>query len=342
MKTFLHATRHDRGERGPDPGAEFVHRLLDRDRATVARAISIVESRSDQAVTLLHRIHGHTGRAFRIGITGPPGAGKSTMTSALAGQARRAGLGVAVIAVDPSSPFTQGAVLGDRVRMSGLDNDDGVFIRSMATRGTAGGLSATTCDAADIMDAAGFDLIFIESVGIGQAELKIEQVVDTTIVVLVPESGDQVQAIKAGLMEIADIYVLNKQDRPGSQSALNALQSALAFTTVRTRERPPAVLATIASQATGVPELFDELLRHRDYLASSGALQQRRDRALQSRIRDNVNERLNQSFWSSQRELQLQQALAGIRQGLASPQQAVHDLLAGMMPCDDQDEDQRP
>lgn len=307
---------------------EFIAQLLRKDRTTVARAISMVEARGEKAAALLQRIFAHTGRAFRAGITGPPGAGKSTMTSALARQVRAKGFSVGVLAVDPSSPFTHGAVLGDRVRMNGIEADSEVFIRSMATRGMTGGLSATTSDAADVMDAAGFDYIFIESVGIGQVELKIEQVVDMTIVMLVPESGDQVQAIKAGLMEIADIYVLNKSDRPGGQSALHALKSALGFATARAQDRPPAVLATVASQGDGIAELFDEMEKHRDYLATDGELMRRRERALRARIKDHLNELLATSFWSSQRELQLHDAVALARQGKISPQQLARELLA--------------
>jgi len=306
---------------------EFIARLLRKDRATVARAISMVEARGNQAAALSQRIFASTGRAFRIGITGPPGAGKSTIVSALARQGRKKGFSVAVIAVDPSSPFTQGAVLGDRVRMDSIEADDEVFIRSMATRGMAGGLSATTCDAADVLDAAGFDLIFIESVGTGQVELKISQVADTTVMVLVPESGDRVQAIKAGLMEIADIYVLNKCDRPEGHTALHTLQSALGFITAHMQDRPPTVLATVASEAQGIVELFDEIAAHRQYLTANGDLLRRRERALQSRITDQVNEMLSTAFWSSQRERRLNDGLATLQQGKTSPQQLARDLL---------------
>ncbi len=305
----------------------FIARLLRKDRATVARAISTVEARGDAAAELLHRIFASTGKAFRTGITGPPGAGKSTMTSALARQCRKKGFSVGVIAVDPSSPFTCGAVLGDRVRMDGIEADDDVFIRSMATRGMTGGLSATTSDAADVMDAAGFDFIFIESVGTGQVELKIEQVVDTTIMVLVPESGDQVQAIKAGLMEIADIYVLNKYDRPDSQSALHTLSSALRFSAARSQDRPPMVLSTVASEGQGIEELFDAIVAHQKYLTAQGDLLRRRAQALQSRVKDNVNELLTQSFWSNQREQRLHDALASVQQGKTSPHQLARELL---------------
>jgi len=306
---------------------EFIARLLRKDRATIARAISLVEARGDAAAALLHRIFARTGKAYRTGITGPPGAGKSTMTSALARLGRERGFSVGVIAVDPSSPFTQGAVLGDRVRMDSIESDDGIFIRSMASRGMTGGLSATTSDAADVMDAAGFDFIFIESVGTGQVEFKIGQVVDTTVMVLVPESGDQVQAIKAGLMEVADIYVLNKYDRPDSQSALHTLSSALRFTTAHAQEHPPAVLATVANKAEGIAQLFDAIVAHRQFLTADGELMRRRAQALQSRIKDNVNELLTQSFWSQQREQQLHDAMASVQQGKTSPHQLARELL---------------
>ena len=192
---------------------ELANKIISNDRRSVARAITIVEENNSTASELLMQIHSKVGNSYRIGITGPPGSGKSTITNHLTKFYRKQDKKVGIIAVDPTSPFTGGALLGDRVRMSEIGNDQNIFIRSMATRGSLGGLSIKAVDAADVLDAAGYDIIIMETVGVGQSELDIAQAADSTVVVLVPESGDSVQAMKAGLMEIADFFVLNKSDR---------------------------------------------------------------------------------------------------------------------------------
>ena len=212
----------------------LVGRLLDRDRASIARAISMVEAGEETARRLLDNLLPRTGQACRVGVTGPPGAGKSTLTGALTRLLRQAGHSVAIMAVDPTSPFSAGALLGDRVRMAHLDDDEEVFIRSMATRGARGGLSAHSANVADIFDAAGFDYLFIESAGVGQTELDVRHLVDTTVVVLVPEAGDQVQAAKAGLMEIAE-YLRDEQMRPPRQRHGHAVIAVRAGV-----QKPPA------------------------------------------------------------------------------------------------------
>jgi LAO/AO transport system kinase len=209
-------------------------------KAALARAVSIVENRRPGADALLAALHPRLGRAQRIGITGPPGAGKSTLTTELAAAYRAAGLTVGIVAVDPTSPFTGGALLGDRIRMEAIALDPGIFIRSMATRGSLGGLAASTRDVTDVLDAFGLDRVIIETVGVGQTELDVSRVADTTMVVLVPESGDSIQTLKAGLMEIADIFVVNKSDRPGSDRLRNEIELMLGMRGGDTMKHVPA------------------------------------------------------------------------------------------------------
>ena len=238
------------------------------DRRSLSRLLTAVENRTSLAETALRRLYPLAGRAQLIGITGPPGAGKSTLVAALIAELRRVGRPVAVVAVDPSSPITGGAVLGDRVRMQAYAADDGVFIRSMASRGHSGGLSSATTAAAAVFDAAGFDVVLIETVGTGQSEVEVAATADTTVVVEAPEMGDEIQAIKAGLLEVADIIVVNKGDRPGAHRTASQLQAMLADTPREARPgRPtpkhPEVLVTTAATGQGVAELLSAIDRHR-------------------------------------------------------------------------------
>ena len=242
------------------------------DRLALARLLTAVENRTDIAEASLRRLFPMAGRAHLVGITGPPGSGKSTLVAALIAEVRRAGRTVAVIAVDPSSPITGGALLGDRVRMQAYASDADVFIRSMAARGHAGGLASTSTAAAAVLDAAGFDLILIETVGTGQSEVEVAAAADTTVVLEAPEMGDEVQAIKAGLLEVADLVVVNKGDKPGAQRTAAQLRAMLVASAprdapdggpVRPRPKRPEVLITTASTGDGVPELLAALDRHR-------------------------------------------------------------------------------
>jgi LAO/AO transport system kinase len=239
------------------------------DRRALARLLTAVENRTTVAEAAMRRLYPTAGKAHLVGITGPPGSGKSTLVSALIAEVRAAGRSVAVVAVDPSSPITGGALLGDRVRMQSYASDDGVFIRSMASRGHAGGLASTSTAAAAVLDAAGFDLILLETVGTGQSEVEVAAAADTTVVLEAPEMGDEVQAIKAGLLEVADLVVVNKGDKPGAQRTAAQLRAMLVASAGRdtdpSRPRPkrPEVLITTAATGAGVPELLTALDRHR-------------------------------------------------------------------------------
>lgn len=275
--------------------------VLSGDRRAVARSITLVENSAEESAAILHALYPRSGMAYRVGITGPPGAGKSTLTNRLAKHFRTQGLRVGIIAVDPTSPFTGGALLGDRVRMTDVELDDGVFIRSMASRGSLGGLSKKAKEAADVLDAAGFHVVIMETVGVGQSELDIAQAADTTVVVLVPESGDGIQAMKAGLMEIADVFVLNKADRPGADQATMSIKMILGFRPHDDRSWMVDIVKTQANDGIGITDVALQLERHRKFLETSGMLQTRRKRRLTNRVRELVEERLHVDLWNEER-----------------------------------------
>ena len=259
----------------------LVDRMLAGDRLALARLITRVENRMPGVAEIMRSVQPHLGRAHVLGITGPPGAGKSTLVDRLTTRLRAEGVRVAIIAVDPSSPFTGGAVLGDRIRMQAHTLDPDVFIRSMATRGSLGGLAAATGDVIKLMDAAGFPWILIETVGVGQTELDIIKQADTTVVTLVPESGDSVQAMKAGLMEVADIFVVNKADRDGAHALMAELRFSVhlhysSSVSPKDIDWEIPVLAAQATNDVGLAELLAEVKRHRSVLEQTGALEKRR------------------------------------------------------------------
>ncbi len=323
----------------PDGASRALVRLFDDfvagRKAALARAVSMVEDGRAGSDLLLGALHPRVGRARRIGLTGPPGAGKSTITTRVAALLRERGLTVGIVAVDPTSPFSGGALLGDRVRMEAVALDPGVFIRSMATRGSLGGLAATTREVCDVLDAFGLDVILIETVGVGQSELDIARTADTSLVVLVPEAGDSIQTLKAGLMEIADVFVVNKADRPGADRLRNDIELMLglrgghamkdmpahhgidlknfnpaakaraaaaeaAASTAGggdTAHWTPAVLRSVGVTGEGLDELLAALDRHYAYLEASGELAVRRRARLRERVKDVVFQRLARRLW---------------------------------------------
>ncbi|HEX8172850.1 MAG TPA: methylmalonyl Co-A mutase-associated GTPase MeaB [Thermoanaerobaculia bacterium] len=266
--------------------------LSGRTRA-LAQAISLVESGDERAARLLAEIYPSTGRARIVGVTGSPGAGKSTLVAAMARFYRRQEKRVGIIAVDPTSPFTGGAILGDRIRMSDLYTDRGVFIRSMATRGFLGGLASATNDVVDLLDAAGFDLVLVETVGVGQDEVEVVRTVQTNLVVLVPGMGDDIQAIKAGIMEIGDVFVVNKADRPGADKTVTEVTMMMSLVEEHGDWVPP-IVKTVASRGDGIPELDAAIGQHLDYSLRSGELDRRNRDRVRIRIETQLKERFMQ------------------------------------------------
>jgi len=335
--------------------AGLVQGVLGGERLLLARAITRVENQEADAAELLAALYPHTGKAHIVGVTGAPGTGKSTLVTNLAQSYRQAGMTVGVVAIDPTSPFTGGALLGDRVRMRALAGDPGVFVRSMATRGSLGGLSKTTGDVVTVLDAAGYDRVIVETVGVGQAEVEIASTAHTTLVVEAPGLGDEVQAIKAGILEIADVLVVNKADRPGVDKTIRALEMMLEIENGGARmirhhgqllrvETPAAmaadwddenrwkviVMKTVAMDGTGVFELRERIEAHRRWLQESGEMAIREQLRIANTLENIVRAELNRRILARLPEAGMHGMVEAIRARETDPYTAAGKLLAGM------------
>ena len=329
--------------------ADLLERFRAGQQSALAQAISLVENERPSSQSFLHELLEAGSRsATRIGLTGPPGAGKSSLIAMVGMNFRAQEKKLGVVAVDPTSQYSGGALLGDRIRMSELATDPEIFIRSMATRGSLGGLAATTREVLDLMDAFGFDTILVETVGVGQTELEITAAADTVIVTLVPESGDVIQAMKAGLMEIADIFVVNKADRPGSERLIKDLRQGLALSVTTALEREPhhqelcdrrmntdwsvPVLPTVAQSGEGVEDLMNAIEAHRFWLEKSGVIEARRRARWKVRIQDIVDRALRQSAWCSEAVIaQVEQGLDRIQLGKDTPYSISRNILKQLL-----------
>ena len=309
------------------PSDELARRVLDGDLRAAARLITRIEAGEEECRSALAELYRHTGRAHVVGVTGVPGSGKSTLVSHLARVLREDGRRVGIVAIDPSSPFSGGAILGDRIRMSDLVQDPGVFIRSMATRGALGGLAKASLDAVDVLDAAGFDIVLIETVGVGQDEVDIVQAAHTTVVVSAPGLGDDIQAIKAGVLEIADIHVVSKADRADANRAVTELKSMLmmSMNSGEGRWHPP-VVATSAEEETGFAELRDAVDRHHRHLVDTGNLEAKRSEIAANRMLK-IAEGIVREDFRRQREADLADVLDRVSRRETDPHTGARELL---------------
>ncbi len=313
---------------------KVTERLLTGERRAIARLITIIENNGAEARETLAALYPHTGQAHIVGVTGAPGTGKSTLVNELAKVYRKRDHTVGIIAVDPTSPFSGGALLGDRIRMRDLSGDPGIFIRSMATRGSLGGLARATADAVKVLDAAGFQTIFVETVGAGQSEVDIAKAAHTTIVVKAPGLGDEIQAFKAGITEIADIFVVNKADREGADSAALALQMitdldhSSHLSPQAPRWRPP-ICKTIALHGKGIEAVVEAIEEHTAYLRESGNLQQRERERLERELRNILTQEMARSFFERLDEAQFDSLIDSIIRHELDPYSAAALLLEG-------------
>jgi len=308
---------------------DIVKRIIDGDRRAAAKLITMVEDDYKKAEDFLKELYNHTGHAVVVGITGPPGSGKSTITDKLTKAIRKTGQTVAIIAIDPTSPFTGGALLGDRIRMQDLSLDKGVFIRSMGTRGYLGGLSRATQATIKILDALGKDVIFIETVGVGQAEVDIVKVADTVVLVTIPGMGDDIQIIKAGVMEIGDIFVVNKADKDGHERLLTEIQMMLDLN--HYGEWRPPVIETIALNNNGIDDLLDNIQLHLEYLKESGHLKRRRHKNIKKEIFSLIQEEWKNLLTESIDKIFLDELVERIEKREIDPYTSVKKLLYLLM-----------
>ncbi|MDQ2952349.1 MAG: methylmalonyl Co-A mutase-associated GTPase MeaB [Chloroflexota bacterium] len=298
------------------------------DKRAIARLLSVVENEETGAAEALRELYPLTGRARVIGVTGPPGGGKSTLVNRLAGAYREQGERVAVVAVDPSSPFSGGALLGDRIRMSERFLDEGLFIRSMASRGHSGGLARTTSRVVNVLDAIGYGVVLVETVGVGQEEVEVIRVVDTVALVTVPGLGDDIQAIKAGVLEIADVLVVNKADRPGADETARDLAQMLSLGKLRTSWKPP-IVRTVAATGDNVDQLVDAIERHRLWAAENGERDRRRREAARADVEDILREALVRQLRDRVGAERVDRAVARVADRQLDPYAAVEELLRG-------------
>jgi LAO/AO transport system kinase len=313
---------------------ELVDGVRGGDRRALARAITLVENSDPRAGEVVRRLYPETGKAYSVGVTGPPGVGKSSLISALIRHTRADDRTIGVVSVDPSSPFSKGALLGDRIRLTDHFLDAGVFIRSMGTRGHLGGLAEATLQALLLMDASGKDIVFLETVGAGQSEVEVISIADTVLLVLMPGSGDSIQALKAGIMEIPDVIAINKKDHPAAKTMLNEVRSILALDH-DSAWKPPIVL-TEAIRAEGVPEVWEQIERHRAFLEADGLLEERRRKNLAGEVF---------AVASARAKLHLQRAVAGdpelgrlldeVTRRELDPLTAVHEIMEKVFKVDD-------
>jgi len=301
----------------------LLQRFFAQDTIALAKVISLIENRVSGYQEILDALYPKTGRAYRIGITGPPGAGKSSLVDKLTPFYRADSKKVAILACDPTSPFTGGALLGDRIRMLDLLSDEGVYIRSMATRGSLGGLAKAAQEVALALDAFGFDIIFLETIGVGQVEVDIVQAADTVVLVLVPQSGDAIQAMKAGLMEIADVFCVNKADQGEAELAVKNLQTVLSLVM---RDWVPPIVPTVALTNQGIEKLKEAIERHRAFLGEAG-LQARRRERLGAFLRQLIEDELRASLWDGEGLKNLESQLERVWAKELGPHQAARELL---------------
>jgi LAO/AO transport system kinase len=306
---------------------DLIKNLKKKDVKTISKLISSIENEDEGYLNFLSEIHSYTGNAYRIGITGPPGSGKSSIINQLIEEFIKKKNSVAIIAIDPSSPFNGGSILGDRIRFSNTLQNSDIFFRSMSTRGSQGGLSKSATLVADIFDASGYDIIIFETVGVGQVEIDVIEAADTVMVTLVPESGDDIQMMKSGLMEIANLYIINKSDRDGSDRLYNSLNKILNLN--KGRDWNPTITKTSAISGLGIDELYDKIINHKNFIEKNNIKSEKMDERYIKTVKFIITEELSQNFWNSNNNLneRLEKELKVDYQKRLSPYKIAKKLL---------------